>query len=982
MDIAGTARHRIYKELKTGLEISRENSIIFVVCPEPALADTLLSFLQKDLPNHRFFLLDIEKYKKNPADFFAESSEYPPETVRVFHIAEMENAAEEDVQDLLGVLQTFPEQAGAHSCRILLWGSPEFEDRLFFNAARVKHFFSETFDFTYLLPENEKKGPVFRKKMQIVPFQNIITWLEKVIAQFENWQAVRNRKEIFLIPAMQDADFHACYLPAYFTNRKGKIFLLEDLFRVFLENASVNFMTMIGEPGSGKTAFMLHYFILLARQFMEEPEKHRIPVFFSLTGLDGLLDMEELLIQEFEKNYGVRLSRIKLQDLLLKGKCFFLVDGFDEMISSPDFHITRNNLERIAKLSFKNIILEDGVEKTRPANKVLLTCRSHYFLMNIRESDVRNALYTPLYRDYAGKENYQIIRADPRKPDENLLKNYIVNSTGDGITARNMLNIISDPGNLNRLSSPPLLKEMLIRTAGECRNKKEVNIADIYRCFTAIWIERDDWRFRFTPAGRRFFVRQMALAVFNRGKGLFLPVSEAVFPPPDCIKEEFREDESLRLQDEIQFCEFIFTDTEGNLRFIHRSFLDYFLAELFVSEIRASAEKTLAYSHLEEEVRSFIKLILSSEKSDLRGLDLSGLDLENINLYQASLAGANLNKSRLEGAVLMHADLRDADLTTTNLLNGKLTRVCLRNADLSGANLSDARLREADLTDARFNGANLRGADLRGAKLKGARLAWADLGGADLSGADLSGAVLSDADLSGCDLRQANLNEADLSLANLSRCLLEGAQMISARFSNADLSRADLSGIDGKWAEFDNSNLTLANLEGANLREARLTRATLDDARCRQADFRMAALHGAKFRESDLRETDFSDADLSNARMNSAVLTWANLSGASLEGADLSDAKLNMSKLREACLKKTNFSNTDFTWADMSKTDLSEADLSGANLSEADLSEALLYKVKMDRADFRGASLRKADLRESRHGEALLENADLTDAML
>jgi len=982
MDIARITRHRMYRELRAELELSGSTGIFSVVSPDPELTGAVIAYLKKDLPDIHAISVTLSGNAGDFAELSQTDPAHPFKGKRVFHIQNPEYPDENAWRDFMGFLQTFPGCFPSGDC-ILLWISPEFEDRLFFHFPHFCHRLSGAYDLSSLITDRETSGPGFGRKSRIIPAGKITAWLERVIAQFENWQAVKNRNEPFLITPMGDADFHGCSLPAYFRGKKGKTFLLEDLVRVFLENSAVNFMTLLGEPGSGKTGFLISCFITLARQFLKNPDQSRIPVFVCLKGMDGLVDTEELLIREFSKNFGVQLSRIRLQDLLLKGKCIFLVDGFDEMACAGDFHTNRNNLERIAKLSFKNIILEDGLEKSRPANKVIVTCVPHYFLTDIREPDMlRTENYTHLYRDYAGKENYQIIRCDPGKPDDSRLKTYLVGCSGDGITARNLLGIVNDPYNLNRLSSPALLKEMLIRTAACFREKKEVNIADIYRVFTSMWTERDDWRFRITRAGKQDFVHRLALAVFRRGGGFFLPASEADTPPADAVKEEYKNETRIRFRDEILFCEYIFLDAEENFRFVHRSFLDYFLARSHVAMLRAGLEPAVSYSHVEEEVKVFIRQIVSSEKSDLRNMNLSGLELENINLYQADLSGANLNKTRMSGAVLMNANLRSADLTAADLADAKMTRICLRAADLSGANLSDARLREADLSEAKCNGANLRGADLRGAKLNKARLAWADLRGADLSDADLSGAILTDADLSGSDLSRAILSEADLSVANLSRCILAGADLTAARVGNADLSHTDLSGANFKWAELSGSSLSLAKMGNTKFREADLTRATLDDVKCRQADFRMAKLHGAKFRDADLRESDFSGADMSKTRVNGADLTWSNLSSANLEGADLSGAKLNMSKLRESRLRDANLTDADLTWADLSKADLSGADLTDCNLSEADLSEAGLVKAVLTRTGFKGATLRGADLRETDRKDAALEDADLTDAIM
>ena len=158
---------------------------------------------------------------------------------------------------------------------------------------------------------------------------------------------------------------------------------------------------------------------------------------------------------------------------------------------------------------------------------------------------------------------------------------------------------------------------------------------------------------------------------------------------------------------------------------------------------------------------------------------------------------------------LVDTDFRD--LSKTYLRGVDLKVANLREADLREADLREADLREADLIVANLSGADLSGADLSGANLKGANLIVADLSGADLIVANLKGANLSGADLSGANLKGANLKGANLKGANLIGVNLSGADLSGANLIGTDLIVADLRGADLSGANLIGTDLIVAN---------------------------------------------------------------------------------------------------------------------------------------------------------------------------
>lgn len=99
-------------------------------------------------------------------------------------------------------------------------------------------------------------------------------------------------------------------------------------------------------------------------------------------------------------------------------------------------------------------------------------------------------------------------------------------------------------------------------------------------------------------------------------------------------------------------------------------------------------------------------------------------------------------------------------------------------------------------------GPTLRGPNLSKMDLSGVDLSGVDLSGANLSEICLSGANLSGADLGGADLRGADLRGADLRGTDLRRAGIQGADL-----SEADLRGANLSGVDSRIVHLGGINL-------------------------------------------------------------------------------------------------------------------------------------------------------------------------------
>jgi uncharacterized protein YjbI with pentapeptide repeats len=924
--------------------------VFAVICPYADCRE-LSRQVETELAGRPGLRLDLTARDADPSMLEPRSA---PAEGRLVQVLGIEHLAEAGRINLMGRLQGL---LNSPADGVLVWMPVDFERQLFFLAPELHAQIQGSFDLT---PPGAAPAARGRKKPPALPPEAVTGYFRRLVHQYENWSETRRSGEPFLLPEMAPADLHRGYRPTHFANKQGKTFLLDDLLERFSADPNHNFLGVLGGAGAGKTAFAVHDFVKRVRRHLDAPEAERMPVFLSLGGIPGRLNFEAHLIDRFEDWFGVRLSVIALQDQLLRGRFFFVVDGFDEMGGAEDRFLAETHLEALSRLAMKNVLLEDGMEKPQPANKVLLTSRPHYFL-----ADAAGGMghYSPLYRAYGASGNFRIVHLLPKTfSDPEDFRDFVVHGLGDGIAARNLLSLV---GGRESLAPAALLREMIARTVPVWRGRTEVGLADLFRAYTDLWCRRDDWRSRLTAEGRALLLRRMALRMVSAEGDLSLPADRVPVPAEAHVRETRGGGGIDRPADLLATCEFVAADESGTLRFVHPAFAYFFCAESCLDRIRKGGENPVPHEKLGPDVRGFLAAILSAEKGRLEKLALSGVHLEAANLYQANLEGARLDRAFLSGAVLMNANLAGADLTAADLSNGRLTRAGLSNADLSGANLAGARLRDADLCGARLNGADLRGADLRGARMRGVRAAWVDFHEADLTGADLSGAVLSDAVMAGVQLCGVRLRGAHASAANFSGADLAGADAVEADLSIADFSGANLSGANLTWANLEAAIFTGANLGGAKLRESRLERAALTGVAARRADFRLAKMTGARMAEAVLKEADLSQAVLKRVRLDRADLSWALLNKTRLDGAELANARLNMAKLMDAFLVGARLSGADLTWADLSRADLTGADLSETNLSEADFGDAKLVGARMENAVCRETNFAGADLTDA-----------------
>ena len=324
-----------------------------------------------------------------------------------------------------------------------------------------------------------------------------------------------------------------------------------------------------------------------------------------------------------------------------------------------------------------------------------------------------------------------------------------------------------------------------------------------------------------------------------------------------------------------------FYDIGNDLRFVHKSIYEYFVALYFYRELKKlnrgnidDAARRIAElfkaSRMSQEIRDFLGYMIKDD-SIMRTVNFFNrvcLVFDEMFKYGMTYALDNhkINILECEYHILynileFYHMLTFSERRKINNIEKYLKRNTTERLELSSVDLAKSELQRADLSEVNLSGANLSEANLSEADLSRSYLIGVNWIGVNLNGANLSRAYLSEANLRGSDLSRADLHGADLSGSDLSRANLSGANLSGANLSEADLSRADLRGSD-----LSRANLIRANLSGANLSEADLSGANLSGSDLSKAD-----LIGANLIGSDLRGANLRGSDLRAIRSDMAV---------------------------------------------------------------------------------------------------------------
>ncbi|HEX3126599.1 MAG TPA: HEAT repeat domain-containing protein [Thermoanaerobaculia bacterium] len=376
----------------------------------------------------------------------------------------------------------------------------------------------------------------------------------------------------------------------------------------WLADSEANQLTLLGDYGTGKTTFLKHLALEMARRYerevIEGGARGRVPVFIDLREYTQALSLKQIILDLLD-NHGIRAaSYAAFEYVLREGQVLLILDGFDEMASRGNYRITLRNFRELNRSALGRA-------------KIILSCRSHYFtdLREVQRFLGRTTLatiaempvsYTDLYREIAGRPNFLISYLQEFEPDQ--VRAYLEHRCGG--QAERVSGFIANTYNLEELSRRPVLLDMIVTSADRLGQQTQpVTPAILYRIYTDIWLSRNDWSTILEVETKRELLERFAAKAIQQDDAQ-LHYSEI----PRLIRSWRQGVNGLdeeEIDRELRAASFLVRDQGGHYRFSHRSFLEFFYARFLVSAAERGDFAAWTEAPFRSEIYRFVQDLLS-----------------------------------------------------------------------------------------------------------------------------------------------------------------------------------------------------------------------------------------------------------------------------------------------------------------------------------------------------------------------------------
>jgi len=432
----------------------------------------------------------------------------------------------------------------------------------------------------------------------IVPVKS---YLNKIIEQY------RDENLPFSLRTEKDMRFslEQTFVPPSFNREEigvDKNITLEEFLNQWIENdASPRQIALLGDYGTGKSSFLLHFAAMIAKNY--KPNTGRIPIVIPLINSSPMLDegLKDRL-SRIANDMGINFNT--LMYLIEKKRVVLMLDGFDEMgyVGNKEFRL--KHFESIWKLAISG-------------SKIIIAGRPSYFFS---EGELNKALQAIKEDDIISVERPHCRLIKLRYLSSNEIYSYISKYyTGKELDC--YFNFLQKNRHLFELASRPslmhIIREMLPEIYENFRfatntNKRRYTAGYLMNEYTKFWIARQtDKKIKggLTDQKKHFFFIKLA-------EYLFLNRTEIV--TPDIISKlmkkflpniDFSDTEKKDgIQGDILSGSFLQRQVTNSYKFVHRSFFEYFVARqivLYIEEEKKSIPE-LFFTFWTEEITSFV----------------------------------------------------------------------------------------------------------------------------------------------------------------------------------------------------------------------------------------------------------------------------------------------------------------------------------------------------------------------------------------
>jgi predicted NACHT family NTPase len=245
----------------------------------------------------------------------------------------------------------------------------------------------------------------------------------------------------------------------------------------WLDDPSKEHVSVLGEFGTGKTWFALHYAWVSLVRYREAKERGterpRLPLVIPLRDYAKSVSVESLFSEFFFRKHEIHLPGYSaFEQLNRMGKLLLIFDGFDEMAAKIDRQQMINNFWELSRV-------------VTPGAKVILTCRTEHFPTAQEGRALLGAELQASTAKLTG-EPPQFEVLELAKFDKDQIRLALLQRTTRAVTERVMEN-----EQLLDLASRPLMVELILEALPDIEAGKPIDLARVYLYAVRQKMERD-----------------------------------------------------------------------------------------------------------------------------------------------------------------------------------------------------------------------------------------------------------------------------------------------------------------------------------------------------------------------------------------------------------------------------------------------------------------------------------------------------------
>ena len=353
---------------------------------------------------------------------------------------------------------------------------------------------------------------------------------------------------------------------------------IDGYIDLWLDDPAKEHISILGEFGTGKTWFALHYAWAALQKYKQAKqrgvERPRLPLVIPLRDYAKAVSLESLFSEFFFRKHEIPLPGYRaFEQLNRMGKLLLIFDGFDEMAARVNRQAMINNFWELAKVVV-------------PGAKAILTCRTEHFPEAREGRQLLNAELEASTANLTG-ESPQFEVLELEKLSDRQIQQVLLQKAQETTVAEIMGNSA-----LLDLARRPVMVDLILEALPEIEAGKPIDISRVYLYATTRKMERDikDERTFTSLADKLYFLCELSWEMLSTDQ---MSINYQVFP--DRLRRLFGP--MVQEKRDLDHCHYdmmgqtlLIRNSEGDYSPAHRSLLEFFAAYKIVASLGALAD--------------------------------------------------------------------------------------------------------------------------------------------------------------------------------------------------------------------------------------------------------------------------------------------------------------------------------------------------------------------------------------------------------